>query len=132
MVATGVAAWRGEGDPAHFSKSELIFPPLQLQRTSAQFLTRAIVQNFDFLCPLLDMLKEVGNFKCVQWRVVADSASANCKALPHLFAYLHNQCGNILASFSPCLLHQLSRILVLNLERQAVSSHLPDLKIFLF
>ena len=27
MVATGVAAWRGEGDPAHFSKSELIFPP---------------------------------------------------------------------------------------------------------
>ena len=129
MVTTGCVGWHALESEGHgFHKEELLFVPLELQRCTAQFLVHAIVKNFSFLCPLLDLLKKVETFSCVQFLVTGDSAPANCKALPHIFSFLQSQSPNCLASFSPCLLHQLSRMLVLNMERQCVSSALPGLE----
>ena len=125
MVTTGSVNWQ-LADSGARRKEELIFPPLQLQRTTAKFLTRAIVHNFGFVCPLLDMLREGEKFNCMQWLVVADAAAANCKALPHLFTFLLNKCEKSLAHYSPCLLHQLARLLVLTLEREGLCSHLAS------
>lgn len=125
MVTTGCVGWHGAGPQGHgLHKEELLFVPMELQRQTAQYLVCAIVKNFAFLCPLLDLLKNVEAFNSVQFLVTGDSAPANIKALPHLFAFLQSQSPKFLASFSPCLLHQLSRVLVLNMERQCVSSAL--------
>ena len=123
MVTTGCVEWRGPGDSR--CKEELLFAPLELERTTAQFLVHAIAKNFAFLCPLLELLKKAETFSSIQFLVTGDSAPANCKALPLLFAFLQTESPQCLASFSPCLLHQLARLLVLNMERQNVSSDLP-------
>ena len=121
LVQTGAIAWADQaGGFVH--KEELIFPPLQLARTNSKFLLRALLYNFQFVSPLQEILSETSQFAIVQWLVVADAATANCKMLPHLFAFLQKETGNSLAVYAPCLLHQMARVLVLNLERPGVSS----------
>lgn len=122
MVQTGSVAW-SDGGPGPVSKEELVFPPLQLTRTTASFLVRALLYNFQFVSPVQEILSETEQFAAVQWLVVADAAPANCKMLPHLFSFLREETSNSLAVYVPCLLHQMARILVVNLERQAVSSY---------
>lgn len=122
MVQTGAVAW-SDGGPGPFNKEELIFPPLQLTRTTAKFLLRGILYNFQFVSPLQEILSKTEQFRVVQWLVVADAASANCKMLPHFFAFLQKESSNSLALYVPCLLHQMARVLVLNLERQGISSY---------
>eukprot|EP00435_Cladocopium_sp_Y103_P049034 s1427_g14.t1 len=121
LVQTGAVSWTDAGGgPVH--KEEVIFPPLQLARTNARYLLKALLCNFQFVSPLEEILLETQQFPIVQWLVVADAASANCKMLPHLFSYLQQQASNALSVYIPCLLHQMSRVLVQNLERQGVSS----------
>lgn len=122
---TGAVSWPG-------NKEELIFPPLQVDRTTADFLAAGIAHNLAFVRPLPDLIKDASLFSQVQFLVVADSASANCKLLPRLFAYLQKELPQSVAFFSPCLLHQMSRLVVMNLERQGVCSPLALISTFLF
>lgn len=123
MVGSATVAWQHGSTQQR--REEVVLPPLEVGRTSAKFLLCGLLKMFDYICPMLDLMKETEAFQCVQWLVVADSATANLKALPRLFAFLQRRSGNSLAWFSPCLLHQCARLLVMNLERQGLCSHLP-------
>lgn len=124
MVTTGAMVW--SDSVGAMRTEELVFAPLQLARTTATFLIHGFVRNFGFLAPLDKYVEEASKkFRLVQFQCVCDSATANCKALPHLFSWLKSKSDRCVSSFTPCMLHQLSRILVMNLERQGICSVLP-------
>lgn len=123
MVTTGIIAWSDSGDKPH--AEEMVLPPLQLERTGSSYIIRGLVKCFGFIGSL-DQLLEKGTkeFDLIQVQCVCDAASANMKALPRLFTWLQAKSEHCVSTMSPCLLHQLSRVLLMNLERQMVSSHL--------
>ena len=119
MVGSGCVAWSADDNTQR--KQELVFPPMQLDRTTAPFLTCCILKMFEYIIPVQELLQaSADNGQTLQFLLVADSASANCKLIPYLFQFLREH--GALSMFSPCLLHQMARLLVLNLERQGVSS----------
>ena len=122
---SGMVAW----PPGR--KEELVLPPLMVERTSAEYLIAGIIRTLAFIRSLPDIIRDTGGFEQAQFLAVADSASANCRLLAKLFSYLQQECPVAVGFFSPCLLHQMSRLLVLNLERQGVCSPLPLIIMFL-
>ena len=62
------------------------------------------------------------NFNSIHFAVVADSAASNLRFLRHWLKYLRNMALDasitLTATFCPCLLHQMSRVVDLNLQRQ--------------
>lgn len=126
MVATGAIGWRDLSDLDQHHKESLALPPVKLDRTAASYLIAGLLRIFKFVCPMEELLEKARqNFGVIQILCVCDSASANCRALPRLFSWLQTQ-APCLCSFSPCLLHQLARCLVMALERQGVSSSLAS------
>ena len=120
MVTTGTVCW---SDQNATRTEDLVFPPLELARNSAAFLVHGLLRGFGLLEPLDKLVdKAAAKFPMVQFHCVSDAAAANCKALPQLFSWLQARSSNCVATHSPCLLHQMSRIVVLNLEHQAVVS----------
>lgn len=106
-------------------KEEVVFPPVEISQCSAPFLACAITRNWQLVRALPQLAIDGRNFTQTQFLVVADSATANCAFLPKFFGYLQKELPQSVAFFSPCLLRQMSRLLVLNLERQGVCSPLP-------
>lgn len=71
-------------------------------------------------------LRSVGHdYSRVNFFIVADSASSNVKLTWKLLSWLKTQGEhlNVLVTshYAPCLIHQMARILTMNLERQQVT-----------
>ena len=131
MVTTGTVAWC-DHQAGHTRTEDLVFPPLQLARTTATYLIGGLLRNLRYLTSLDKLVDDAAEkFSLILFQCVCDSATANTKALPRLFSWLQARSEKCVGAFAPCLLHQMSRILVMNLERQSVSS-LPFAKLFVF
>ncbi len=129
MVSTGFASWQHSGGSW---REEFIMPPVQLDSTKSKQLAAGLTLSLDR--HLLGMGLEVWmdviarKFATLQICVVADSAAANLKLLWKFMAYMQLQGKRVeslvLGYFNPCLLHQLARVLVMNLERAALHASL--------
>lgn len=125
MVSSGIIAWSDSGNQFH--AEEMVLPPLELERTASSYIIRGLLKCFGFIGSLDQFIEKASKeFDLIQVQCVCDAASANMKALPHLFSWLQTKSERCVSALSPCLLHQLSRVLLMNLERQMVSSHLFD------
>lgn len=138
LVASGSMAWSGCG-PQHLDRKEdVVFMPLQIERTTGLFLMAGLEMCFQQSIGSLKTFVEdsASKFGLLQFLTVADAAPANVSMLGKLFSWLQDlnstyssahpeqEASLLLACFVPCLLHQLSRVLVLNLERQQLTNKL--------
>ena len=137
LVASGSMAWSGCG-PQHLDRKEdVVFMPLQIERTTGLFLMAGLEMCFQQSIGSLKTFEDsASKFGLLQFLTVADAAPANVSMLGKLFSWLQDlnstyssahpeqEASLLLACFVPCLLHQLSRVLVLNLERQQLTNKL--------
>lgn len=138
LVASGSITWTGAGPENADHKEDLVFMPLQIERTSALFLMAGLEICFGQSIGGIKSLVErsLGTFDLLQFLTVADAAAANVSVLAKFFSWLQEfhqkRCSSLpdqkpsllLARFVPCLLHQLARILVLRLESQQLNSRM--------
>jgi len=138
MVATGSMAWTGPPPHHKEHKEELVFLPLQLERTTGLFLMAGLEKSFQqVIGPLTTFMERSAcQFDTVQFLTVADSATANLSMLSRFFSWLQEhsqklsasaqgqQVPLVLSCFVPCLLHQMARVLVLNLQRQQLTNRM--------
>lgn len=124
MITTGGVSWserNGSTSTISKHKEEIILPPIRLDRITAGYLISGLIWSFQHVCPIQELMEVVSNnFRVVQVLFVADSASANWKALPLFCAWLAK--FGAISTFTPCLLHQMARCIVLNLERENMKS----------
>ena len=127
MVATGSISWTDA--QCKERQEELNFPPRKLTSTSAAHVGAAMLDNFEsylfgqkFPAALQGLATQ---FRSIGFHCVADSAAANIKVVRKLFSYLVQKGKDagvvITCMFSPCLLHQLMRLVLLLMEHKALS-----------
>lgn len=111
------------------TKEEVVFPCRKLSTTSAQHVGTAMVSNLEYLfgSDLNNAIQKLAaTHTCVNFMAVGDAATSNVKSIAQFFQYmakLGKTHGIVVTScFSVCQLHQLSRILALFLERQALTA----------
>ena len=130
LVCSACIAW---DDLNHQRQAnELVFPPRRIDACDAKQIFRGLVSNFEdfaFGAKFSDFFVEAGKaYSHIHLSAVGDAASANCKGILQFFGHLHDLARRhnvVLTSvFSPCLIHQLARILLLHLEQRAVSAAL--------
>ena len=136
LVCSACVSWHEPCDPILKQKAnELVFPPREIQSCDAKQIFRGIVDNFEkyaFGCDCGTFVKEAARaFGSMTVCAVGDSATANLKGIFQFFsllADLGHQHGITLTSvYTPCFIHQYSRIMLLHLEQQDISSPLYSL-----
>ena len=123
-------AWQdAAGNPV---AEELVLPPRELGSCNAEQIIRGLVdslERFGFGKSFSEFLQAAADvYQHINVCAVGDSASANCKGITLLFLYLQDlaEQHNILVTcfFTPCLIHQYARVLLLHLEHRALSASL--------
>ena len=133
FVTTGSVGW---SSPESSDCHDFLIPPMQLENTTADQIAAALMLSFERHLfgnlSLQTWLEIIANhFGKIHVCVIADSASANIKLTWRMLSYLQ-QLGRrnnttLTASFLPCVLHQLARMVAMNLEKQKVSASLYSL-----
>lgn len=133
FVMTGSVTWCG---PEERGCEDILTPPIQLDSTNADQITASLMLSFErFLFGNMSFQTWLGiaaeKFSHINFFVIADSASANIKLSWKLLSFLQEQGRRnntiVTAAFAPCLLHQLSRMVAANLEKQKVSAAIYSL-----
>ena len=124
LVCCSLVGWAIPGKK--FQAHEVILPPIRLANTSSPQIAAGLSRVFEL--HLLGTGWEVflqtisKSFSNIHFAVVADSAAANLKFLRHWLKFLRDKAKDVgvtlTATFTPCLLQQMSRIIDLNLQRQ--------------
>lgn len=135
LVTSGVIQWKhgAQGADAVSKGHEVICPPVQLDSTTAEQIAAGLSLSLEkhlldglSLEVWMDVLSR--NYGRLNFFVVADSAASNVRLLWRLLAYIQKQGKrvNVLVTgcYAPCLLHQVSRMLTMTLERQGVNAAL--------
>lgn len=136
LTSTGSVSWEDEKEslqpPGRVKllyprKEELMFAPVKVLRTTSKHIVGAILFNLETLCGgrFGDFIHQASNhFDVIQISVCADGATANVRLAKLFFAWFlskQNMLTNktlLLGTFHSCLLHQMARVLVLNLNHQ--------------
>ena len=130
MVTTGCVAWTDASLTER--REELCWPPRKMLSTSSNHVGPALLENFErymFGCKLSEALPRfAAQYRLMAIFCVADSAKANLKAVKQLFDLLLHQAASagvvLTCCFSPCLLHQLMRVVLLLMEHRKLSAAL--------
>ena len=130
MVMTGSISWTDASCVER--QEELNFPPRKVRSTTAACIGSTLLENFEvylFGCDFPEAIRQLGSqFSSIGFHCVADSASANLKVVRKLFTYLvakGKEAGVVATcAFTPCLLHQLMRVVLLLLEQKKVAASL--------
>lgn len=130
LVCDGTASWVSESN-AH-EIHETIFPPVQIQNTTSGQIAAALVHLLEthlFGVRIHAFLRLLAvSFSSLHFHMVADSAAANLRLVAKILQFLSTEgktCNlSVTASFFPCSLHQVARLVIMNLERQKVSAAL--------
>ena len=129
LVSCGTVGWLTEGER---EQHEILFPPVTLQSTTAEQIGAGLCHNFEQHLTTVSwptLFQQIsGSFGAVHFNIVADSAAPNLKLVRHMLQFLckaGEQAGLCVTGvFLPCLLHQVSRIIVVALDRNHVSAPL--------
>ena len=113
-------------------KEELVFPPRRLVSTSASHTGVALIENMEqhlFGCPVQEALQCFAElYKSVGIHLVGDSAKSNIKVVRQLFNFLRNAGERahvpITCNFTPCLMHQVMRIILMMMNHKAMVASL--------
>lgn len=113
-------------------KEEVVLPPQELASTKSEHIGCALLRAIEthLFGRSLDVCvaEMASKFSGLSFVTTGDAASANVKTTERLFCYLQalgrEHAIPIVSIFTSCNLHQLSRILGLQLERQALTSAL--------
>ena len=124
LVCCGLVGWAVAGKK--FEAHELILPCIRLENTASGQIAAGLSRLFEAHVTgtgwqtFLHTISK--NFNSIHFAVVADSAASNLRFLRHWLKYLRNMARDasitLTATFCPCLLHQMSRVVDLNLQRQ--------------
>lgn len=113
-------------------QNEVIVPPVQVETCDAEHLSAALamtLENHIFGCDMSAFFAKASQvYSTVNLQVVADCAASNLKFMRHFLSYMCSQGAAhdvlVTAMFSPCMLHQLARVLTRNLSSKGVSAPL--------
>eukprot|EP00438_Fugacium_kawagutii_P033028 Skav220871 [mRNA] locus=scaffold1331:176785:177609:- [translate_table: standard] len=141
MVATGSVSWQcknvaGDEGQTESQSHAFLAPPVQLDSTTADQIGAALMHTLEkhlFAGLSFETWFDTvaASFGRVSFHIVADSAASNLKLCWKLMAFFKKEgdrCGVLTTShFNACMLHQLSRMLTMCLEKQQVTASLYSL-----